>query len=261
VELRSVVKTARSRQRIGALLRRGEAALGAAARCLDDAGAGTDDGREARTGDEAGLQSAARAIGDVWIDHPYYDAVEHYMDGIWETVSPYLSDCDFSVVVDLAAGHGRNSTKLLPLAGKLYIVDINEENIEFCRQRFGNDRRIEYIVNDGNTLTDIPGSSVTLLYCMDAMVHFDSDSVRSYLGEFSRILVPGGRGFCHHSNYTANPGGNWLENPHWRNFMSQQLFAHYAIKSGLRILHSDVTDWGADSPRLDCYTMFERPTA
>ena len=72
------------------------------------------------------------------------------------------------------------------------------------------------------------------------------------------IFVPGGRGFCHHSNYTGNPGGSWLENPHWRNFMSRELFAHYAALSGLRVLQSDLTDWGTDT-MLDCYTSFEKP--
>jgi ubiquinone/menaquinone biosynthesis C-methylase UbiE len=174
-------------------------------------------------------------------------------------VQPYLAGADFSVVLDLAAGHGRHSTNLLPLAERLYVVDALEENVEFCRRRFGPDPRITYVVGDGTTLAQIPAGDVTLAFCFDAMVHFDSDTVRSYLEEFARVLRPGGRGFCHHSNYTGNPGGHWQDNPHWRNFMSRELFAHYAARAGLRILRSDPVDWAGDGSEIDCYTSFERP--
>ncbi|MGA8353464.1 MAG: hypothetical protein WB698_04780, partial [Solirubrobacteraceae bacterium] len=67
----------------------------------------------------------------------------------------------------------------------------------------------------------------------------------------------GGRGFCHHSNYSTNPGGDWQQNPEWRNFMSRELFTHYAVKAGLRIIRSDLVEWG-NIAALDCYTLFER---
>lgn len=89
------------------------------------------------------------------------------------------------------------------------------------------------------------------------MVHFDSDVVRAYLREFHRILGPSGRGFCHHSNYTANPAGDFHEAAHWRNFMSQELFAHYCAKEGLTVLKSKVIDW-PEYPQLDCFTLFSK---
>jgi ubiquinone/menaquinone biosynthesis C-methylase UbiE len=207
----------------------------------------------------AQLDVVTRSIGDAWVETGYYDDAEKYMDEMWANLFPYIHGANHSVVVDLAAGHGRNSSKLLTICDHLYIVDINTENIEFCRGRFGDDPRITYIVNDGLTLAGIPDASVTLIWCNDAMVHFDSDTVRSYLHEFLRVLVPGGRGLCHHSNYTGNPGGDWQQNPHWRNFMSKELFAHYAAKAGLTMLRQDVSDWGPESPDLDCYSTFERP--
>jgi SAM-dependent methyltransferase len=207
---------------------------------------------------DEGVAAATRAVGEVWHESPYYDEAERYTEHAWSHVSPYLEGCDFSRVVDLAAGHGRHGTKLLPLAEVLYIVDMTPENIDFCRQRFGDDPRVRYVLNDGMSLSEIPQDEVTLVFCFDAMVHFDSDTVRAYLHEFRRVLRPGGRGFCHHSNYTGNPGGDWRANPEWRNFMSRELFAHYAAKAGLRILRSDLIDWGSVAG-LDCYTLFERP--
>ena len=136
--------------------------------------------------------------------------------------------------VELATGHGRNSEKLRHLADRLYLVDINETNIEFLRRRFADAQNIVYVHNDGVSLDGIPDAEVTFLYCFDSMVHFDNDVVRAYLREFRRVLRPGGTGSCHYySNYTGNPTGSYRDHPGWRNFMSVELFEHYAAKEGL----------------------------
>jgi hypothetical protein len=72
-----------------------------------------------------GLRSAAayevaKQIGADWKQSPYYEMAEGFMDAYWsEIIWPMVSDCDFSVVVDLAAGHGRNSEKLRRLADRI----------------------------------------------------------------------------------------------------------------------------------------------
>ena len=211
-----------------------------------------------------GLRSAAayevaKQIGADWKQSPYYDMAEGFMDVCWsEIIWPMVSDCDFTIVVDLAAGHGRNSEKLRRLAARIHVVDIIAENIEFCRRRFAGDARFEFHLCDGMTFPRVPDASVSLVYCFDAMVHFDSDTVRSYLREIRRVLPPGGRAFCHHSNYMSNPTGDFRHSPHWRNFMSKDLFAHWAHKEGLSVLRAKVVDWGADVPSLDCLTVLER---
>ena len=53
------------------------------------------------------IADLARRIGDEWNDTPYYDRAEADMEWQWrKLLFPLISDCDFSVVVDLAAGHG-----------------------------------------------------------------------------------------------------------------------------------------------------------
>ena len=185
------------------------------------------------------------------------------MNELWrELVWPVIEGSDFTTVVDLAAGHGRNTAKLLPLAQRLYVVDLHEENIAVCRQRFGDDPWRHYLVNNGVDLAGVPDDAVSLVYSFDAMVHFDSDVVRGYLRETRRVLRPGGRGFFHHSNYIGNSGGfvdgGGNAGPGHRNFMHQALFAHYAAKEGLRVLRQHVIDWN-HHPALDCLTLLERP--
>ena len=203
------------------------------------------------------LREITRRIGDDWKESVYYDQAEASMPALWaDLIWPLIADCDFSVVLDLAAGHGRNTEKLRQHARRVFVADINEENIAFCRRRFAGDSRIDFIPCDGLTLPGIPDGTVSLVYTFDAMVHFDSDTVRAYLKEFRRILKQGGRGFCHHSNHTSNPSGDFHESPGWRNFMSRELFEHYAHKEGLAVVKATVVDWSAD--QLDCLTVFER---
>jgi len=87
------------------------------------------------------------------------------------------------------------------------------------------------------------------------MVHFDSDVVRSYLRDAQRVLKVGGHGFFHHSNYVG--GHDWRTNPNSRNFMSKELFEHYALKEQLSVVRQRVINWGLvhDS---DCLTLVER---
>jgi ubiquinone/menaquinone biosynthesis C-methylase UbiE len=201
------------------------------------------------------LLALARQVGDDWKEGPYYDDAEARMQADWAAVIwPIIASSDFTCVVELAAGHGRNSEKLRHLTDHLYVVDINEENIDFLRQRFTKAQNITYIHNDGVTLDGLPDGEATLIYCFDAMVHFDSDVVRAYLREFNRILRRGGHCFCHYSNYTGDPTGSYRDHPGWRNFMSRELFEHYASKEGLSPLSSRLI-----REDVDAVTLLEKP--
>lgn len=203
---------------------------------------------------------AAQFCGDQFRGADYYRLAEPDMDRQWNTlIWPMIKGLDFTCVVDLAAGHGRNTEKLRQHAETVWVVDITEENLEACRRRFGNDPRIAYLRTNGVSLAGILDSSVTLVYSFDSMVHFDSDIVRAYLREFARVLKPGGCGFCHHSNYAGSPFGSFTESPHWRNFMTRELFAHYCHKEGLTVLDAKVIDWTI--PSLDCCTVFQKGRA
>jgi hypothetical protein len=99
-------------------------------------------------------------------------------------------------------------------------------------------------------------SAFTFLYTFDAMVHFDLEIVISYIPEFARVLKPGAYAFVHHSNYTANPGGDFRQNPHWRNFMSAAIFKHIAVRSGFDVIRQETFNWGERD--IDCITVLQR---
>lgn len=211
------------------------------------------------------LDKVAQHVGRDWRHAAYYDDAETGMDKhwsgiIWPFIGPHKKHIDFSVTMDLAAGHGRNSAKLLPLVEELHIVDINQENIDFCRERFRSNPAVRYHLTNGYSLDFFETGELTFAYCFDAMVHFDSDVVREYLKELRRVLRPGtGRAFLHHSNLVDNPKGSHKASPGWRNFMSKELFEHYAAKEGLQVLKQKVVDWKFDGSNIDCLTLLERP--
>lgn len=196
-----------------------------------------------------------------WAKTPYYDAVEKQAMAQWQNlIQPFLDGhvIDYRSTLELAVGHGRMTEILLQQAEHLTGVDVLQENIDFCSDRFGDHPKLTLLRNDGVTLPEVETASVNFVFCFDSMIHFDSDVVRAYLREFKRILAPGGKAFLHHSNLTRNPGGNFQTNAHARNFMSQALFQHYAAKEGLISLKSEVIDWGRGSKRvaeLDCLSL------
>ena len=217
-----------------------------------------------RNADRLRAEAIAKDIGDSFrIGSAYFAQAEASMGYLWDKlVWPMIEDCDFTSVVDLACGHGRNTERLKDIAERVVAMDINEENIAVCRERFAGVRNIEFAVTAGASFDPLPDESVTLVYCFDSMVHFDSDVVRAYLEDSARVLVKGGRGFFHHSNWTS---GSLLEprrNPALRNFMSKELCAHFALKSGLKIVKQKVIPWGAGPggsavEALDCLSVVE----
>lgn len=213
----------------------------------------------------AKLKEKTAAVVQRWVDTPYYDAVENNARSQWDNlILPFMDgfDIDYSNTMELSVGHGRMTAIMLEVSNHVIGVDVLGENLDFCRERFGDMPNLTLIENDGVTLEAIADDSVSFVFCFDSMIHFDSDVVRSYLAEFRRILKPGGLGFLHHSNLSRNPGGDFQRNPHARNFMSEALFRHYAAKEGLEVPKTQIINWGRGEKfveNLDCLSMISRP--
>ena len=211
---------------------------------------------------------SVQKIAKRWSDTPYYDSVEKRASNQWNNIiNPILSkfDVDFNVILDLSVGHGRMTNIFLDISEKVIGVDVNQENIDFCHDRFRSDPRYKktcFIRNNGLDLQGIADSSISFVICWDSMVHFDSDVIRNYLNEFYRVMNRNSYAFIHHSNFTRNYRENFQQNPHARNFMSKELFAHYANKEHLEVIHQEAIDWGIGErkvQKLDCLTLLRKP--
>lgn len=228
---------------------------------------------------EAPIQNLSNAIDEIvkWktalqcghthdVSKGYFVDAEPVMALQWDKVIyPLIQDLDFTCVLDLACGHGRNTEFLRRFSKEMHLVDINASCIDACRERFGEERdgtRFNYYVTDGNHVRMLPDDQLTLAYTWDSMVHFDKLIVRDYVRDVARALKPGGCAFLHHSNYGAvAPDSNWASNPGTRSDMSAELMREYAAAAGLDVvrqkLQGRAEGWGMDD--LDCVSILRKP--
>jgi SAM-dependent methyltransferase len=213
-------------------------------------------------------EDQTRQVAQPWKVNQYYERAERedWMRVFWNSTGrfrPLFDTLDTRILVELACGRGRHTAHILNTPElrrniqQMYIMDVNEENVNPCRERFADIPCVHASVNSGYDFQPLNEQSVTAIFCYDAMVHFEYDAVISYLQDAYRILVPGGRALFHHSNYDRSPGTAGTANPSWRNFMSKDLFAHVAIRSGFRIVRQCVLDWD-DSRKIDCLSLIEK---
>ncbi|HUI01976.1 MAG TPA: class I SAM-dependent methyltransferase [Acidimicrobiales bacterium] len=103
-------------------------------------------------------------------------------------------------VLELAPGHGRWTEYFVGNTASLTLVDLNASCISVCQERFGSRPEVRLIVNDGRSLP-VPDASVDLVWCFGTFVHLVPRDIDGYLGEFRRVLRPGGRFVVHHTGW------------------------------------------------------------
>lgn len=178
----------------------------------------------------------------------------------WDEKSPFFhmfNMLDKRNIVELACGWGRHVSHYYNQAAKITLVDILQENIDICKNRFGHDPKITYCKNDGHSFGDLKENEYTAIFSYDAMVHFEMFDVYDYLCDTYRILAKGGMALFHHSNYADNPEKDFTSSDHARNFMSKDLFRYLTYRSGLEIVDQQVIDW-CDNKDLDCISLVKK---
>ena len=193
---------------------------------------------------------------DLW--RQYFDDAEPEMRIQWDTwIWPMIRNANFTNVLEIGPGAGRNTAMLATMAKTIQCVDLNEYPLELCRTRFADHSgpcKITFHRNDGLTSPMIADRSISLIYSWDAMVHCSKEVLHSYLAEFARVMRPGGIGFIHHSNLgTASP--DLMLNTHYRAPMTKELFAEYCEPVGLRCIEQRLITWGGVAD-LDCMSLF-----
>lgn len=206
------------------------------------------------------VQQEAMLWGDE-VAVQYHAAAAASMNKQWtELIFPLLSkhQIDLSRAVDFACGYGRNALKLRQVGAKhLTLVDVNPDNISYCKKHLGDLGDIDIVQNNGLDLSVLPSNGFSHVYSFDAMVHFDLELVIAYIAEFARVLERDGTALIHHSNFSQSPGSDFRSNPHWRNFMSDGLFSHVAQRHNFSIMEQKIIGWG-NVPELDCITVMKR---
>jgi SAM-dependent methyltransferase len=176
-------------------------------------------------------------------------------------------------ILEIACGYGRWTEYLKDLCNNLVVIDLSEECIQSCRQRFSECLNIEYHVNDGKSLDMISDSSVDFVFSFDSLVHADESVMKAYLCQFQRILSNDGVAFIHHSNLgeynnlysrirsvpklegLLSQLGILEENLHWRDFsVDAKKVETLAEEHGLRCISQEIIPWGTKKLFIDCFS-------
>jgi len=174
-------------------------------------------------------------------------------------------------ILEIACGYGRWTQYLKDLCKDLSVIDLSEECIEACKERFATSSNIEYYVNDGKSLEMISDSSVDFIFSFDSLVHADESVLEAYICQFQRILSDNGVAFIHHSNlgeYKEKYAsirrlpklegllvrlGILEQHLHWRDFsVDAKKVEILANKYGLKCIGQEMVTWGTKNLFIDC---------
>jgi len=180
-----------------------------------------------------------------------------------------------NTILEIAPGFGRWTTYLKKSCEYLAVVDLAEECIKACEQRFASDSHISYYVNDGKSLAMIQDKSIDFVFSFDSLVHAETETIEAYLNQLALKLTPNGIGFIHHSNLGKYQRAfsfidkipsevrelvinkNFLASIHGRaGSMTAELFADYCDQSGLQCISQELVNWGTDELLIDCFSLF-----
>ena len=198
----------------------------------------------------------------------------------WGTLMPRLhSFLPAGVILELAPGYGRWTQYLKDLCDELVVVDMAEQCIEACRERFATSTNITYHVNDGLSLASVPDDSVDFVFSFDSLVHAEANVMDAYMRQVARKLRPGGAGFIHHSNaghyrragrlarrlprrlrWPLIIGGALPDTFAWRSeSMTAELFEEMCAGAGLVCIGQEKLNWQYGRQLIDCISMFAAP--
>lgn len=213
-------------------------------------------------------KDATKRIVSFWekggADFDYFEAADQkkWLEVFWNPDSHFYSlfqHLNLDYTLEIACGTGRHSARVVDRIKHLYLLDSSAGALEIAKKKFAEYDNVSFIHNPGGYgISDktIAPESLTAVFSYDAMVHFEKESVRSYIEDSYRVLKPGSFALFHHSNYDKNPNGTFTDNPGWRNFMTQSLFLSYAAACGFNVVRSEVISFSAEAS--DCITLLQK---
>ena len=148
-----------------------------------------------------------------------------------------------AVTLEIGPGGGRWTEPLLRRASRLVVVDVSERPLSLCRERFGDDPRLEFVLSSGCDLPGLRNQSIDAIWSFDVFVHIAPTDQAGYLQEIARVLRPGGVAVIHHAD--GRNRGQLPSRAGWRSPMSRHLFAVLATERGL-LVDSQFDSWGPD---------------
>ncbi len=114
-----------------------------------------------------------------------------------ELLDAFLPPGDDLRMVEIGPGGGRLTELLLPRASRIYAVDISSEMLTRLSQRFVESDKLQYVLSDGLTISEVPSGTVDVAISFDCFVHIEPWETLNYLRTLHTLLRPGGVAIIH----------------------------------------------------------------
>ena len=148
-----------------------------------------------------------------------------------------------AAALEIGPGAGRWTEALVARASRLVLVDVSEQALELCRERFDGAANVQYVLSSGSDLPGVPNASIDAVWSFDVLVHVAPCDQAAYLGEIACVLAPGGVAVLHHAD--GRNRGQLPSRRGWRAPMSRRLFAALATERALKV-ECQLDSWGPD---------------
>jgi SAM-dependent methyltransferase len=113
------------------------------------------------------------------------DGADNYAAWIFGLVQPHLG----SEVLELGAGHGTFTERLVQEAARVVAVDLSDRCVAALRERFGDDPRVE--VRQGDLKSAAGSGPYDSAVLINVLEHIEDDDAA--LGQLFDMIQPGGR--------------------------------------------------------------------
>lgn len=182
-------------------------------------------------------------------------------------------------ILEIGCGYGRWTEFLKDACNHLIAIDLSEECIRACRQRFCTCSNVSFHCNDGTSLDFLDDKSIDFVFTFDALPLVDPPTLEAYMGQLPRILKDDGCAFLHHSNLGAYDQlyrkvrkipyaeeflqaiGLLDRNLYWRDSgVSADLVQQLAAKYGLVCVSQELIRWGTKHLLIDAFSVVTHET-
>lgn len=176
-------------------------------------------------------------------------------------------------IVEIGCGYGRWTEYLKNYCSCLIAVDLSDECIDACRQRFVDFPHVSCHCNNGNSLEMVGDASVDFVFSFDTFPLVDGPTLDVYLSQLQRILDNHAAVFIHHSNLGAYPFHERLrkisrlgrllqylgvveKDVYWRDDgVSADLMVKLAERHGLKCISQELIRWGTKRIFIDAISI------
>lgn len=190
--------------------------------------------------------------GEEW-SHQWGNSHIQWLTCLFPRICGFLPS---SRLVEIAPGQGR-WTRFLANHCQHYIgFDLSPNTTEFCQSYLGDVGSAttkRFITNNGSDFPGADDESVNFVFSFDSLVHAELDVVEGYIKEISRVLVPGGAAFIHHSNFAVYSNDS-IKNTHCRGeTVSAEIVRLLCTKNDLLAKMQEIVPWQSEL-LTDCFS-------